>query len=70
MNRFVFKNTFIKVYIHPLFDKYFYNNKRSKLYFGDRVVVVNVGFFRTEGVYLEGFGYCNQTLRSLVGHFF
>jgi hypothetical protein len=31
MNRFVLKNIFIKVYT-SLFDKYFYNNKRSKLY--------------------------------------
>jgi len=42
MNRFVLKNTFIKVYIHiPLFDKYFYKNKESKLDFGNRVVVLN-----------------------------
>jgi hypothetical protein len=47
MNRFVFKNTFIHA---SLFEKYFINNKRSKLYFGDRVVVLNVSFFRTERV--------------------
>jgi len=42
MNRFVFKNTFVKIYIYHFFDKYFYRNKESKLGFGDRVVVVVV----------------------------
>ena len=41
MNRFVLKNTFIKVYIYYFFSKYFYKNKRSKLYYEDRVAVLN-----------------------------
>jgi len=39
MNRFVLKNTSIKILHIPLFDKYFYKNKESKLGFEDRVVV-------------------------------
>jgi hypothetical protein len=39
MNRFVLKNTFIKNIHISLFDKYFYENKESKLCFGDRVAV-------------------------------
>jgi hypothetical protein len=50
MNKFVLKNTFIKVYIHHYSINIFCNNKRSKLYFGDSVAVLNVSFFRTEGV--------------------
>jgi len=41
MNRFVLRNTFIKIYI-SLFNKYFYKNKRSKLCFEDCVAVLNV----------------------------
>jgi len=37
MNRFVLKNTFIKVYIHISI----FNKKKSKFYFGDRVAVLN-----------------------------
>ena len=53
MNRFILKNIFIKVYI-PLFHKYFYNNKWSKLCFGDRVVILNVKFYGYggKGVYM------------------
>jgi len=36
MNRFVLKNTFIKVYIYYFFPKYFYKNNKSKLDFRDR----------------------------------
>jgi len=39
MNRFILKNTFIKKY--TIFDKYFYKNKKFKLGFGDRVIVLN-----------------------------
>ena len=43
MNRFVLRNTFIKIYIYiSLFNKYFYKNKRSKLCFEDCVAVLNV----------------------------
>jgi len=38
MNKFVLKNIVIKVYIY-YFSKYFYKNKMSKLYFGDRTVL-------------------------------
>jgi hypothetical protein len=51
MNRFVFKNTFIKVYIHHYSINIFIIKKRSQLYFGDRVTVLNVSFFETEGVF-------------------
>jgi hypothetical protein len=37
--------------IHMLvFNKYFYKNKKSKLYFGDSVVVVNDFIYQTGGV--------------------
>jgi hypothetical protein len=32
-----------------IFNKYFYKNKKSKLYFGDRVVVINDFIHQTEG---------------------
>jgi hypothetical protein len=41
MNRFVLKNTFIKVYIYHFSINIFYKDKKSKLCFGDRVVVQN-----------------------------
>jgi len=41
MNRFVFKNNFIKNIHISLFDKYFYKNMESKLNFGVRVIVLN-----------------------------
>jgi hypothetical protein len=41
MNRFVLKNTFIKVCIYYFSINIFYKNKRSNLCFGDRVVVLN-----------------------------
>ena len=42
MNRFVLKNTFIKVYVyHFSINIFFKKNKRSKLCFGDRVAVLN-----------------------------
>ena len=37
MNKFVLKNTFIKIYIYHFFDKYFYKNKKLKLDLGDRI---------------------------------
>ena len=33
----------------PFFDKYFYKNKKSKLGFGDRVVVLNDFFYEYGG---------------------
>jgi hypothetical protein len=32
-----------------VFNKYFYKNEKSKLCFGDRVVVLNDFFYQTEG---------------------
>ena len=49
MNRFILKNTFIKVYIY-FFPKYFYKNKRSKLCFGDRIAFLNDSKSDTKGV--------------------
>jgi len=48
MNRFVLKNTFIKIYI-SLFNKYFYKNKQSKLCFEDCVAVLNIIYFLYRG---------------------
>jgi len=45
MNRFVLKNTFIKVYIYYFLINIFYKNKESKLGFGDRVIVLNDFFY-------------------------
>jgi hypothetical protein len=53
MNRFVLKNIFIKVYLHHYSINIFYNNKRSKLYIGDRAVVLNVSFSERREYYLE-----------------
>jgi len=50
MNRFVLKNTFIKVYIYHFLIKYFCKNKESKLSFEDRVVVLNEFLYDNEGV--------------------
>jgi hypothetical protein len=33
-----------------VFNKYFYKNKKSKLYFGDRFAVLNDSFTKPEGV--------------------
>jgi hypothetical protein len=41
MNRFVLKNTFIKLYIYHFSINIFYKNNRLKLCFGDRVAVLN-----------------------------
>jgi hypothetical protein len=41
MNRFVLKNTFIKVYIYHFLINIFYRNKKSKLCFRERVAVQN-----------------------------
>ena len=41
MYRFVLKKYFHKNIHIALFNKYFYRNKKSKLYFGDRVAVLN-----------------------------
>jgi hypothetical protein len=32
-----------------VFNKYFYKSKMSKLYFGDRVIVLNNFIYQTEG---------------------
>jgi hypothetical protein len=47
MNRFVLKNNFIKNISIPLFDKYFYKNKKSKLDFWHRVIIQNDLFYGT-----------------------
>jgi hypothetical protein len=44
-----------------VFNNYFYKNKKSKLYFGDRVTVLNDFFTKPEGVlslqfYVKGVG--------------
>jgi hypothetical protein len=41
MNRFILKNTFIKVYIYHFFINIFYKNKRLQLCFEDRAAVLN-----------------------------
>ena len=41
MNRFVLKNTFIKIYIYHFLINIFIKNKKSELYFGDCVAVQN-----------------------------
>jgi hypothetical protein len=53
MSRFVLQNTFIKEYIFQIFRYIFYKNKKSKLCFGDRVVVLNVKLFGMEGVLIH-----------------
>jgi hypothetical protein len=50
MNNFVLQNTFTKVYVHMfIFNKYFRKNKKSKLYFGNRVAVLNAFIYQTGG---------------------
>jgi hypothetical protein len=49
MNRFVLQNTFIKNIVMLISNKYFYNNKKSKLCIGDRVVVLNDMFYEHGG---------------------
>jgi len=46
MNRFALKNTFIKIYIYHFLIKYFYKNKKSKLDFEDRIVILNDFLYR------------------------
>jgi len=42
MNRFVLKiNIFIKIYIYHFLIIFFYKNKKSKLGFEDRVIILN-----------------------------
>ena len=45
MNRFVLKNTFLKIYIYHFSTNIFIKNKQSKLCFEDRVAVLNVIYF-------------------------
>jgi len=61
MNRFVLKNTFIKVYMYHFFDKYFYKNKESKLGFGDRVVVLNDFLYGYGGSTRISITYCETS---------
>jgi len=49
MNRFVLKNTFIKIYIYHFFDKWFYEKQEVKLGFECRVVVLNDFLYGYEG---------------------
>jgi hypothetical protein len=46
MNNFVFQNTFTNMFI---FNKYFCKNKKSKLYFENRVAVLNAFIYQTGG---------------------
>ena len=45
MNRFVLRNTFIKIYIYHFSTNLFIKNKQSKLWFEDRVSILNVIYF-------------------------
>jgi hypothetical protein len=36
-----------------VFNKYFYKNKKLKLYFGDRITVINDFIYQTRGSMLE-----------------
>jgi hypothetical protein len=45
MSRFVLQTTFTKVYIFQFLINIFMKNKNSKLYFWDRVTILNVSFF-------------------------
>jgi hypothetical protein len=45
MNRFVLKNTFIKIYLYHCLINIFIKNKQSKLNFGDHVIVQNDMFY-------------------------
>jgi hypothetical protein len=58
MNRFVLKNTFIKVYIYHFSINIFYRKKKLKLCFGDREAVQNDFFFFKYGgsIYIEELG--------------
>jgi hypothetical protein len=49
MNRFVLKKYFHKNISIPLFDKYFYKNKKRKLDFGDHAIVQNDLFYEYGG---------------------
>ena len=49
MNRFVLKNIFIKVYIYHFSINIFIEIRRSKLYFGDRVAVLNDFLYKYGG---------------------
>jgi len=57
MNRFILKNTFIKNIHIVIFNKYFYKNKKLKLSFKDRVVVLNDFLYK----------YRNSTYLSVCG---
>jgi hypothetical protein len=41
INRFVLKITFIRIYLYNFTINIFYIKEKSKLYFGDRVAVLN-----------------------------
>jgi hypothetical protein len=56
MNIFVLRNTFIKVYICKFLINAFIKNKKSKLYFGDRVVVLNDLFYEYGGSIIQAYG--------------
>jgi hypothetical protein len=43
-----------------VFNKYFYTNKKSKLYFGDRVAVLNDFIYQTGGSTPILIGFSNQ----------
>jgi hypothetical protein len=51
LNIFVLQNSFIRVCY--FFNKHFYKNKKSKLYFGDRVAILNDFIYQTRGSRLK-----------------
>jgi len=60
MNRFMLKNTFIKIYIYHILIKYFYKNKESKLDLGHCVVILSDFFY----------GVCNKNYFILNANIF
>jgi hypothetical protein len=49
MNRFVLKNTFIKIYLYHFLINIFPKNNESKLDFGNRTIVLNNFLYGMEG---------------------
>jgi hypothetical protein len=50
MNRFILKNTFIKIYIYHFLINIFIKNKKSKLCFRDRVIIKTTSFINLVAV--------------------
>jgi hypothetical protein len=54
-----------------VFNRYFYKNKKLKLYFGDRVAVLNEFIYQTGGVITRrGFSYIQNAfiLKKLIAY--